>query len=136
MFGHSLPMRQFPGLVLSCFALLMFTVGRAHAAHNEPIEAQFRGCDAHACRFAIAFEDAARTQRIDVHPRGVHSADTPTRALAIRDRLNALLSNMIHQHKRIELHDVHARDDGSFDATVVVNGADVASDPLLTQLER
>ena len=75
-------------------------------------------------------------QRIDVHPRGVLSADTPTRALAIRDRLNALLSNMIHQHKHIELHDVRARDDGSYDATIVVNGTDVASDPLLTQLEK
>lgn len=122
-------------LVLPCVSL-MSAPGRAHAARNEPIEAQFRGCDTHACRFAVTPEDTAHPQRIDVHPRGVLSADTPTRALAIRDRLNALLSNMIHQHKHIELHDVRARDDGSYDATIVVNGTDVASDPLLTQLEK
>lgn len=129
-------MRRIVALVLLTGAGVVVTPEHAHSARNEPIEAQFRGCDVHACRFVIAPEDAAHTQRIDVHPRGVLSADTPTRALAIRDRLNALLSNMIHQHKHIELHDVRARDDGSFDATIVVNGADVASDPLLMQLGR
>jgi hypothetical protein len=57
-------------------------------------------------------------------------------AIAARDRLNALLANMIHQHKRILLHDLRETEDGTFAATVTVNGANVASDPILLELRR
>jgi len=56
-------------------------------------------------------------------------------SIAVRDRLNALLANMIHQSKHIVLHDVRELDDGTFAATVTVNGANLASDPILLELQ-
>jgi hypothetical protein len=70
-----------------------------------------------------------------VRPDGVvrtHGDDAL--AIAVRDRLNVLLASMIHQHKRIRLHDMRELDDGTFAAAVTVNGADVASDPTLLEL--
>ncbi len=55
-------------------------------------------------------------------------------SIAVRDRLNALLANMIHQSKRIVLHDLRELDDGTFAATVTVNGVNVESDPILLEL--
>ena len=55
-------------------------------------------------------------------------------SIAVRDRLNALLASMIHQHKHIVLHDLRELDDGTFTATVTVNGATLASDPILMEL--
>ena len=55
-------------------------------------------------------------------------------SIAVRDRLNALLANMIHQAKHIVLHDLRALDDGTFAAAVTVNGVDLASDPILLEL--
>ena len=55
-------------------------------------------------------------------------------SLAVRDRLNAMLANMIHQSKHIVLHDLRKLDDGTFAATVTVNGANLASDPILLEL--
>ena len=55
-------------------------------------------------------------------------------SIAVRDRLNALLASMIHQHKRIVLHDLRELDDGTFAATVTVNGVNLASDPILVEL--
>jgi hypothetical protein len=55
-------------------------------------------------------------------------------AIAIRDRLNALLASMIHQHKQIELHRLRELGDATFAATVTVNGLNVASDPMLREL--
>jgi len=43
---------------------------------------------------------------------------------------------MIHQHKRILLHDLRELEDGTFAGTVTVNGANVASDPILLELRR
>jgi hypothetical protein len=54
----------------------------------------------------------------------------------LRDRLNVLLSEMIHQAKHIVLHDLHQLDDGTFTATVTVNGVDLATDPILVELNR
>ena len=70
-----------------------------------------------------------------VRPAGVPqiSGDEDV-ALALRDRLNALLASMIHQHKRIELHDLRELDDGTFAATVTVNGVELATDSMLAQL--
>ncbi len=57
-------------------------------------------------------------------------------SIAVRDRLNALLASMIHQSKRIVLHDLRELDDGTFAATVTVNGANLASDPILLELHQ
>ncbi len=56
-------------------------------------------------------------------------------SIAMRDRLNALLASMIHQNKRIVLHDLRELDDGTFAATVTVNGANLASDPVVLELQ-
>ena len=55
-------------------------------------------------------------------------------SIAVRNRLNALLADMIHQAKRIVLHDLRELDDGTFAATVTVNGVNVESDPILLEL--
>ena len=55
-------------------------------------------------------------------------------SIAVRDRLNTLLASMIHQSKRVVLHDLRELDDGTFAATVTVNGAKLASDPILLEL--
>jgi hypothetical protein len=55
-------------------------------------------------------------------------------SVAVRDRLNALLASMIHQSKRIVLDDLRELDDGTFAATVTVNGQALASDPILVEL--
>lgn len=135
MFEPPQCVRQFVALAVLAYAWATPTSTYAGSAYEEGLAAQFRGCDVRVCRFMIAAEDTSRAQRIDVHPRGVVAGDTPTRALAIRDRLNALLSSMIHQHKRIELVDMHGREDGSFDAMIVVNGENVAHDPMLLRME-
>lgn len=56
-------------------------------------------------------------------------------SIAVRNRLNALLANMIHQSKRIVLHDLRELDDSTFAATVTVNGANLASDPIVLELQ-
>ena len=55
-------------------------------------------------------------------------------SIAVRDRLNALLADMIHQAKHIVLHDLRELGDGTFAAIVTVNGANLASDPILVEL--
>ena len=44
------------------------------------------------------------------------------------------MSNMIHQHKRIELQELRKLDDGTYAATVKVNGMDLSADPILNDL--
>ena len=99
-----------------------------------PLEAQFRGCESAGwCRFWIASPDAL----LRVRPDGVSPTpgDNAIRT-AVRDRLNALLANMIHQSKHIVLHDLRELDDRTFAATVTVNGVDLASDPILLELQK
>ena len=104
--------------------------------HVGPVEAQFRGCDAAGwCRFWVESAHPASGFLHRVRPDGV--APPPgddALAIAVRDRLNAVLASMIHQHKRIVLHDLRELDDGTFAATVTVNGADLAADPVLSGL--
>ena len=57
-------------------------------------------------------------------------------SIAIRDRLNLLLASMVHQHKRIVLHELRNVEDGTFAATVTVNEENLASDPFLLELQR
>lgn len=98
------------------------------------LEAQFRGCEsAQLCRFWIASlaPDAAALLR--VRPNGVR-VDRDANAIAVRDRLNALMSNMIHQYKHIELREVRELGGGLFAATVIIDGMALQADPVLREL--
>lgn len=100
---------------------------------EHAVEAQYAGCEADGwCRFRLELPGPSSQVLYRVRPRGVVDAsggDAFSRG--VRDRLNALLASMIHQHKRIELRDLRALDDGTHVATVLVHGADVACDPVL-----
>jgi hypothetical protein len=134
-------------LLVTCAALIgllsmPFAVGAQAPASGSgnaiTVQAQFRGCvSAGWCRFWIEAPDPAGPSLYRVWPDGVRRipGSDPV-AAALRDRLNALLSNMIHQAKRIVLHDLRRLEDGTFAATVTVNGVDLASDPLIVELGR
>jgi hypothetical protein len=104
--------------------------------HAEPVEAQFRGCDSEGwCRFWIEPLHPSEESLHRVRPDGVlRMPDDAAISIAVRDRVNALLASMIHQSKRIVLQDLRELDDGTFAATVTVNGANLASDPILLEL--
>jgi hypothetical protein len=109
-----------------------------HPARTEPLEAEFRGCDSAGwCAFRIESLHPSEESVLRVRPDGVARMPGDTAiSIAVRDRLNALLANMIHQSKRIELHGLHELDDGTFAATITVNGANPASDPILLELHQ
>ena len=100
------------------------------------VEARFRGCDsADWCRFSIEPPDSSEESIYRVRPDGVsRMPGDGAPSISVRDRLNALLSSMIHQNKHIVLHDLRELDDGTFAATVTVNGETLASDPVLQEL--
>jgi len=108
----------------------------SRASHNEPVEAQFRGCEAAGwCRFWIEPPDPTVESMHRVRPDCVsRMSGDGAFSIAVRDRLNALLASMIHQHKQIILHDLRELGDGTFAAAVTVNGANLASDPILVEL--
>jgi len=114
----------------------MPTTIRAEPSAFVSVEAQFRGCESTGwCRFWIEALDPLAQSLHRVRPDGVSRipGENPT-SIAMRDRLNVLLSDMIHQAKHIVLHDLRRLDDGTFAATVTVNGIDLASDPILLEL--
>lgn len=103
----------------------------ATALASESVEAQFRGCDSGGwCRFKVERSLPGDEALIRVRPDGVTGFEG-TAAATKRDRLNALLASMIHQHKQIRLESLRTLNDGTFAAIVIVNGADVAADPQL-----
>ena len=104
-----------------------------HPGYAAQIEAQFRGCEAAGwCRFWIESPHPSSQSLYRVRPDGVvRTPGDDALSIAVRDRLNALLASMIHQHKRIVLHEMRELDDGTFAATVTVNGMNLASDPIL-----
>jgi hypothetical protein len=72
---------------------------------------------------------------VRVRPDGVlRMSGDDALSIAVRNRLNALLSDMIHQAKHIDLNDLRKLDDGSYAATVTVTGVALASDPVLVEL--
>jgi hypothetical protein len=109
-----------------------------HPGHAAPVEAQFRGCESAGwCRFWIEPLHPLAEPLHRVRPDGVlPMPGDDAISIAVRDRLNALLASMIHQSKRIVLHDLRELDDGTFAATVTVNGVTLASDPILLELCR
>jgi hypothetical protein len=126
------------GAVAAC--LLVAPASQAESAtakkNAAQAEAEFRGCESAGwCRFRIDSPDSLTQSLIRVRPDGVPriSGEDAT-SIAVRNRLNALLSNMIHQAKHIVLHDLHELDDGTFAAAVTVTGVNLASDPILMEL--
>jgi hypothetical protein len=104
------------------------------SAHAATVEAQFRGCDAAGwCGFWIESLHPVAQSLLRVRPDGVVQM-RDDEAVSVRDRLNALLANMIHQAKHIVLRDLRELEDGTFAATVSVNDIDLASDPVLLEL--
>ncbi len=123
-----------PAALRGMFAVAALVASLSHAENAAPMDAEFRGCDAAGwCRFKIDVADPARSL-IRVRPDGIpRPADGPT-ATAVRNRLNALMSDFIHQAKHIVLHDVRRLDDGTYAASVTVTGIELASDPVLAEL--
>ena len=119
--------------------LLSAPASQAESAANKnvaEVEAEFRGCESAGwCRFRIDRPDSLTGTLIRVRPEGVlRTPGVDATSIAVRNRLNALLANMIHQAKHIVLHDLHELDDGTFVAAVLVTGVDIASDPILVEL--
>ena len=122
-----------PSIFFATISLLLLSACASIRAESAAsIEAEFRGCESAGwCRFAI---DAA-TPEIRVRPDGIIAPPCDdASAIAVRDRLNLLLSSMIHQHKRIELGDLRELGDGSYAAAVTVNGLPLVDDPVLMKL--
>lgn len=109
----------------------------APACASASVEAQFRGCEAAGwCRFRVDPSPPGEETLLRVRPDGLpRFTGTDAAAAAMRDRLNALLASMIHQHKQVRLEALRALDDGTFAAGITVNGADVATDPQLLELQ-
>ncbi len=110
--------------------------GTSEVSHPDLVLAKFRGCEtARTCRFWIESSIPLNESLHVVRPNGVSTGkEGDASALAVRDRLNFLLSDMIHQHKRIELQDLRELDDGAYAATIKVNGMDLSADPILKDL--
>lgn len=121
------------GAAALCLLCAPASQAQSSAGKNPgEIEAEFRGCESAGwCRFRIESPDSLVRVRPDGVPR---MSDGDTTSIAVRNRLNALLSNMIHQAKHIVLHDLHQLDDGTFTATVTVTGVNLAADPVLVEL--
>lgn len=119
----------------AALCLLVASASQAESAAKSTIrqvEAEFRGCESAGwCRFWIGSPASLIRVRPDGVPQGNGEDAT---SIAVRNRLNALLSNMIHQAKHIVLHDLHELDDGTFAAAVTVTGVSLAADPVLVEL--
>jgi hypothetical protein len=98
-------------------------------------DVQFRGCDSAGwCRFWIDAVDPTLSL-VRVRPNDVlQMSGDDALSIAVRNRLNALLSDMIHQAKHIDLNDLRKLDDGTYTATVTVTGVALASDPVLAEM--
>jgi len=128
------------GALLAIWITAPMAIGAAplepQAQSADPVKAEFRGCESSGwCRFWIEVQDPFAQSLYRVYPDGIpRTFDDEAVAVAMRDRLNALLASMVHQHKRIVLHDLREVGDGMFAATVTVNEADLASDLIVLEL--
>ena len=138
-------LRMPPSVLAACaamFGLLCMPITihaqqpASDAGQAVPIDVEFRGCESAGwCRFWIESLDPLATSLYRVRADGVlRTPGEDAISIAVRNRLNALLANMIHQAKHIELHDLRELDDGTFAAIVTVNGVNLASDPILLDL--
>jgi hypothetical protein len=134
-------LRATPNLLAAGVALLGLlsapAIIRAEPTSPYPaVEARLRGCESVGwCSFWIESLDPLGGSLHRVRPDGVSRMPAnDVISIAVRNRLNALLASMIHQHKRIVLHDLRELDEGMFAATVTVNDSNVVSDPILLDL--
>ncbi|MEO8005396.1 MAG: hypothetical protein ABI771_10860 [Betaproteobacteria bacterium] len=120
---------------LGAFCVLIAPTALRAQSGSELQDVQFRGCDtAGWCRFWVDSPDPARSL-LRVRPDNVlRMSGDDVFSIAVRNRLNALLSDMIHQAKHIDLNDLRKLDDGTYAATVTVTGIALASDPVLVGL--
>jgi hypothetical protein len=107
----------------------------------EPVPAQFRGCDSAGwCRFRVELRRLEPGAAIEdpihrVRPLGIpEMRGTDAVSIAVRDRLNALMSSFVHQHKRIVLYDLRDFGDGTYAAHITVNESGLPEDPVLRAL--
>ena len=123
-------------MAFAVLALASATVAQ-RAESADSLQAQYRGCKTGGwCAFLIESLDPLAASLYRVYPRGiVRMPDDVARSVAVRDRLNALLASMVHQHKRIVLHDFRQVGDDAYSAIVTVNGANVATDPVVRELQ-
>lgn len=105
-----------------------------------PCEAGFRGCfDEGWCKFSIAPRQPLPEGILRVRPVLV-AADAPEDAriepfsVAMRDHLNRRLSSMIHQTKRVVLSGLRELGDGTWSATVTVDGIPLSNDSQVREL--
>jgi hypothetical protein len=137
----ALPKLLFVAGVLSALICAPTTLSAASPEslpkYPDAVKAEFRGCESAGwCRFWIELLDPLAKSPYRVYPDGVaRSPDDNAVSIAIRDRMNALLANMIHQYKRIVLHDLREVGDGTFEATVTISGSNLALDPMLLELQ-
>lgn len=100
----------------------------------EPVTAQFRGCESAGwCKFQV--EPAIQEPVRRVRPGGIpEMRGNDAVSIAVRDRLNALMSSFVHQHKRIVLYDLRDLGDGTYAAEITVNESALTEDPALQEL--
>lgn len=123
-------------LIGACLGSSLLLPAAGHAA-SRGVPAQFRGCDAMAglCRFWVDPRETADEPLHRVRPRGIpEMRGNDAISIAVRDRLNALMSSFVHQHKRIMLYDLRRLEDGSFEAEITVNESPLGDDPPLQAL--
>ena len=102
----------------------------------QTLSAQFRGCDSAGwCKFWVDPRDTLDDPMHRVRPVGIpEMRGNDDVSIALRNRLNTLMADFIHQAKHIELHDLRKLDDGTYAASVTVTGIELASDPVLAEL--
>jgi len=124
-------------LAAALLGLMSMSVAARADQPASPVEAEFRGCESAGwCRFRIDSADPSAAMLYRVRPDGIARIPVENAvSTAMRNRLNALLSNMIHQAKHIVLDDLRRLDDGTFAATVTINGANLATDPMVVHLQ-
>jgi hypothetical protein len=143
--GWSTPRGASPKLILAAAAVLLSfsaattvraTSPEVRSEQARPVAAEFRGCtSAGWCRFWIPSAKPLERGPLRVYPDGVpRTFSDEVAATTVRDRMNALLASMIHQHKRIVLYDLREAGAGAYAAKVTVNDADLASDPVLLEM--
>ncbi|MDP2325542.1 MAG: hypothetical protein Q8N51_16150 [Gammaproteobacteria bacterium] len=105
---------------------------------SDPVTAQFRGCESAGwCRVWIASLDPLAQSLHRVYPDGMpETAGSHELAIAVRNRLNALMSSFVHQHKRIVLYGLRERGDGTWAANITVNESNLSEDPELQALRQ
>lgn len=132
--GHKAP--PLLAALVSSAALSTVLCDLPVAQAGAAVEAEFRGCEsARVCRFRATSLEINGEALLRVRPDGEFSdARDEATVVAVRNRLNEVMSNMIHQHKHIELRELRSLGGDLFAATIVVNGMDLRADPVLLEL--